>query len=613
MKAGYFLFVRCIIKTMSAAKRPKVSSRDIISVLWEVALIMWRVSPGAVIVQVCGVAIDALLPLGATYFAALSTTGLAEVYAGRGDTQQLLFYVVATVVLGIVSTFWSTVQSYVEQLTRYRLEAAVSDEMFARLHALDFWRYDDPETISMFEKARSFTNSFQYLFSQLTSVVSSIISLATGLWILAAVSWWLGLIMLVAIIPSSIVQVSLSRLQVQHWRDNVETRRREYWLEGMISRPAAIAELRLYGLIRHLLAERGALRDKNQLRMIEYERSFMGRRLGSEVVQALAEVVALVWVVLEIVAHRQPIGQFVLVQQMVSRVMSGVSSLTGIYNSIDEDLANMAEYKYFMSLPTMKTETTSSITLRQKITVERVSFTYHGMETPVLKEVSLDIARGQHVAIVGENGAGKTTLIKLLTGLYAPTSGAILIDGKRLHPRHAASWHRDIAVLGQDFLRYDFATAADNVWYGDVSLPKDEERMAWALEQAEAADFVSKLPQGGGTYVDKWMEVDGVKGVDLSGGQWQRLALARNFYRDASVIILDEPTSAIDAAAEARIFQHLFHQKEKTIITVSHRLSTVKKADKIFVMAGGKIIEQGTYQELVATRGAFYEMFKAQM
>lgn len=613
MKAGYFLFVRCIIKTMSAAKRPKVSSRDIISVLWEVALIMWRISPGAVIVQVCGVAIDALLPLGATYFAALSTTGLAEVYAGRGDTQQLLFYVVATVVLGIVSTFWSTVQSYVEQLTRYRLEAAVSDEMFARLHALDFWRYDDPETISMFEKARSFTNSFQYLFSQLTSVVSSIISLATGLWILAAVSWWLGLIMLVAIIPSSIVQVSLSRLQVQHWRDNVETRRREYWLEGMISRPAAIAELRLYGLIRHLLAERGALRDKNQLRMIEYERSFMGKRLGSEVVQALAEVVALVWVVLEIVAHRQPIGQFVLVQQMVSRVMSGVSSLTGIYNSIDEDLANMAEYKYFMSLPTMKTETTSSITLRQKITVERVSFTYHGMETPVLKEVSLDIARGQHVAIVGENGAGKTTLIKLLTGLYAPTSGAILIDGKRLRPRHAASWHRDIAVLGQDFLRYDFATAADNVWYGDVSRPKDEERMARALEQAEAADFVSKLPQGGGTYVDKWMEVDGVKGVDLSGGQWQRLALARNFYRDASVIILDEPTSAIDAAAEARIFQHLFHQKEKTIITVSHRLSTVKKADKIFVMAGGKIIEQGTYQELVATRGAFYEMFKAQM
>ncbi|MDO5343691.1 MAG: ABC transporter ATP-binding protein [Candidatus Saccharibacteria bacterium] len=598
---------------MSAAKRPKVSSRDIISVLWEVALIMWRISPGAVIVQVCGVAIDALLPLGATYFAALSTTGLAEVYAGRGDTQQLLFYVVATVVLGIVSTFWSTVQSYVEQLTRYRLEAAVSDEMFARLHALDFWRYDDPETISMFEKARSFTNSFQYLFSQLTSVVSSIISLATGLWILAAVSWWLGLIMLVAIIPSSIVQVSLSRLQVQHWRDNVETRRREYWLEGMISRPAAIAELRLYGLIRHLLAERGALRDKNQLRMIEYERSFMGRRLGSEVVQALAEVVALVWVVLEIVAHRQPIGQFVLVQQMVSRVMSGVSSLTGIYNSIDEDLANMAEYKYFMSLPTMKTEATSSITLRQKITVERVSFTYHGMETPVLKEVSLDIARGQHVAIVGENGAGKTTLIKLLTGLYAPTSGAILIDGKCLRPRHAASWHRDIAVLGQDFLRYDFATAADNVWYGDVSLPKDEERMAWALEQAEAADFVSKLPQGGGTYVDKWMEVDGVKGVDLSGGQWQRLALARNFYRDASVIILDEPTSAIDAAAEARIFQHLFHQKEKTIITVSHRLSTVKKADRIFVMAGGKIIEQGTYQELVAARGAFYEMFKAQM
>ena len=594
-------------------KRQKLSSRDVLSVLWEVAVIMWRVSPGAVIVQMVGVVVAALLPLGTTYFAALSTTALADVYAGHGDTQQLLFYVIATVVLGIVSSFWSAIQAYVEQLARYRIEAAVSDEMFARLHMLEFWRYDNPETIAMFDKAQDFTNSFHYLFSRLTSVISSVVSLVTGLWILAAVSWWLGLIVLVAIIPSGVVQVRLSRLQIQHWRDNVETRRRMHWIEGVISRPTAIAELRLYGLIRHLLAERAALRDEDQLRMIEYERSFMGKRLGGEVVQALAEVVALVWIVMEIVAHRQPIGQFVLVQQMVGRVMSDVDSLIYAYNSIDENLANTAEYKHFMSLPIMAPEATTSISLRKNITVEQVSFTYHGMKKPVLQGVSLDIARGQHVAIVGENGAGKTTLIKLLTGLYEPTSGAVLIDGKRLTPRRVASWHRGIAVLGQDFLRYNFATANDNVWYGDVSRPKDEERMARALAQAEAIGFVSKLPQGGDTYVDKWMEIGDAKGVDLSGGQWQWLALARNFYRDAPVIILDEPTSAIDAAAEARIFQNLFHQKDKTIITVSHRLSTVKKADKIFFMVDGNIVEQGTYDELVAARGAFYEMFKAQM
>ena len=171
-----------------------------------------------------------------------------------------------------------------------------------------------------------------------------------------------------------------------------------------------------------------------------------------------------------------------------------------------------------------------------------------------------------------------------------------------------------MAVLGQEFIRYDFATAHENVWYGDVSQPVDAARRDAALRQAEAADFVRKLPHGGSSYISKWMEADDHEtGVDLSGGQWQRLALARNLYRNAPIIILDEPTSAIDAAAKARIFRHLFAQQGKTIITISHRYSTVKKADAIYVIAHGRIVEHGTATALMAQRGAFYEMFKEQI
>ena len=597
----------------NSSENDKPQTRRIVETLVNVMVTIWRTSPRAIFIQAVAAVLTASLPLATTYFAALTTTALAEAYAG-GDPRQLFAYVVITVILGVIMSFWGIVQAYFEQLMRYQLESSINDQMFMRLHGLDFWRYDDPATIDMFDRARRFASSFSYLFSRLTNIATNIVSLVVGLWIISSVGWWLGLLLVVAIIPSGIIQFRLSRLTSNYWRKNTNIRRRMWWIEYAISKPEDIAELRLYGVIKHLLAERAALRDKDQLQMIKYERSFMAKRFGGEVLQAVAEVAALVWVTLEIIAHRQPIGQFVLVQQMVSRVLSSVDSLISTYNSIDEEVANMVDYQRFMELPLADTKPSLPLSMDKSITVSNVKFHYPGSETLVLKGLSLDIKRGQHVAIVGENGAGKTTLVKLLTGLYQPTGGEILIDGQNLSEVNMADWHRQLAVLSQSFIRYDFATAHENVWYGDVSRELDLKRLAVALKQAEADDFVKKLPKGGDSYVDKWMTDDSDdKGVDLSGGQWQRLALARNFYRDAPIVILDEPTSAVDAAAEARIFRHLFKQKDKTIIAISHRLSTVKKADVIYFMKDGRIVEQGACSELIAKCGEFYEMFKEQL
>ena len=565
--------------------------------------------------QVTGSAISAGLPIATTYLAALTTTALAEAYAGdRAAGNRVVWLVAAAALSGVLMAAWGIFERYASELMRFRIKTAMSDVMYERFCAIEFWRYDDKDTIDMYERAKEFAQFFPYIFARLADVVTHTFTFVFTVWALIAINAWLGLAVVLAAVPSVIVQFRLSRLNANHWRENVETRRRASWIEWEMLKPQKMIDLRLYGLVRHLLDMRMVLLEKDQKTRIDFERKFLAKRLGAELFQAAVEVGALVWVVYEIVAHRQPIGQFLFVQQTAGRALGSVSSLVSTVNSMDEDLANLFDYQRFMELPIAKQGGKTVSALHRDIRFKDVSFHYPGSDTLVLNHINLTIKRGQHVALVGENGAGKTTLLKLLAGLYQSVSGEVVVDGVPLKSVDVQTWHRQLGVLSQNFTQYDFATAAENVWFGDVSKTPSQERVNAALREAEAAKFVAKLPKGVNSYVNQWMESDdGVKGVDLSGGQWQRLALARNFYRDSPIVILDEPTSAIDALAEARIFDRLFQQKQKTIITVSHRLSTVEKADMIFMLAHGKVVEYGTHAELVARHGAYYHMFESQL
>lgn len=595
--------------------RPKPTIRQLIRALYSVAKTSLRIAPGMSVLQVTGSAISAGLPIATTYLAALTTTALAEAYAGdRAAGNRVVWLVAAAALSGVLMAAWGIFERYASELMRFRIKTAMSDVMYERFCAIEFWRYDDKDTIDMYERAKEFAQFFPYIFARLADVVTHTFTFVFTVWALIAINAWLGLAVVLAAVPSVIVQFRLSRLNANHWRENVETRRRASWIEWEMLKPQKMIDLRLYGLVRHLLDMRMALLEKDQKTRIDFERKFLAKRLGAELFQAVVEVGALVWVVYEIVAHRQPIGQFLFVQQTAGRALGSVSSLVSTVNSMDEDLANLFDYQRFMELPIAKQGGKTVPALHRDIRFKDVSFHYPGSDTLVLDHINLTIKRGQHVALVGENGAGKTTLLKLLAGLYKPVSGEVVVDGVPLKSVDVQTWHRQLGVLSQNFTQYDFATAAENVWFGDVSKTPSQERVNAALREAEAAKFVAKLPKGVDSYVNQWMESDdGVKGVDLSGGQWQRLALARNFYRDSPIIILDEPTSAIDALAEARIFDRLFQQKQKTIITVSHRLSTIEKADMIFMLAHGKVVEHGTHAELVAQHGAYYHMFESQL
>ncbi|MGB2787587.1 MAG: ABC transporter ATP-binding protein, partial [Candidatus Saccharimonadaceae bacterium] len=582
---------------MSKGKsKAKLSIKQRIKAMANVGSTAFRASPSAVIIKLFGAVVVALLPIVTAYYAALTTTALAEGYSGNQQAgNQAITYVLITAGLGVLLTVWSSIERYINSLTNYKIEAAVTDRLYEHFASIDYWRYDEKETADLFDKAQNFSMFFARFFDTIGRIVTALVQVFVGVGALFFVSWWLGLIVVVAVVPGMIIQLRLSRLQSEHWKSNVEKRRKVNGISYSVFQTSNLAELRVYNTAKYMLNLRAKLRDEDEMARIGFEKSFVLKRLGADIIEAGAEVIALVYIAVQIINRSQPIGQFIYVQQLVSRALGGMNGFISEISQIDEDLATMYDYEQFMALPESEEGKQPLRSRPEIIEVKNLSFRYPNSETDVLKNVSLTIGRNQHIAIVGENGAGKSTLIKLIMGLYQAQSGAVLIDGVNLNDINKTDWHKQLGVLQQSFMHYHFATAKENVIYGDVDNPEDRDRLNQAIEMAEARKFIAKLPKGEDSYVNQWFEhSDGTPGTELSGGQWQRLALARNFYRDAPIIILDEPTSAIDALAESRIFDRLFSAKNKTIVAISHRLTTIEKADIVYMMKDGSIVEHGS-------------------
>lgn len=603
-------------KLKTSPRSEPLSIKQYARAVWNVAKISAKVSPSAMVSKLVGSLIDAVLPIVTTYFAALTTTELASAFAGNSESgERALLYVVITSALGLVTLIWGSIDGYIQQVFRFKIEAKISDMMYEKFHKLDFWRYDDKDTIDLYDRAQRFSQFFAYVINSITNLFASVITVVLSVVALAIFVPWIALLVLVAVLPGAYLQFRLSRLQIKHWNRNVESRRSRSFIEFQLLQPTTIAELRLNNLVRTLLNMRAKYRDKDNREQLAYEKEFIPKRLATDILQAAAELMALIWIALEIINRQQPIGQFVYVQQLVSRSLSSATSFVSQLSNMDEDLANLADYEKFMELSTPEREGAKLPEQPKSIRFENVSFSYPHGDEPVLQDINLEIKAGDHIAIVGENGAGKSTFIKLLAGLYQPTSGRVMLDDIDLATLDPASWHKYLSVLQQDFLQYRFTNAKQNVLFGDADKDVDQELYEKSLRDGEAFDMVQRLPKKDHTILNKWFEDgEGDKGTDLSGGQWQRLALARSFYRDAPFVIFDEPTSAIDALAEARIFRRLFAKNdERTIITISHRLTTVEKADRIVVFEDGRIVEQGTHDVLAASDGTYATLFADQM
>lgn len=499
-----------------------------------------------------------------------------------------------------------------QSLLRMLLGQRVNVLILEKALTLDLTQFEDSEFYDKLTNARREASIRPLsLVNRTFGLVQSALSLVTYGVLLVKFSFWAVLMLILAAMPAFFAETKFAgeAFRLFSWRAP-ETRQQHY-LETLLAREDFAKEVKLYQLGDMLLERYHSLFNRlyGEDRDLTLRRGWWGYLLS--LLSTLAFYMAYAWIVVETVLSRISLGDMTMYltvfRQGQSTFSSALTSIGGMYED-NLYLSNLYEFLE-EEVPKPKGKATKGLKPKDGIRFENVSFTYPGSLQPALKNISLHLKPGEKLAIVGENGSGKTTLIKLLTQLYTPDSGRILLDGLDLQEWDVDVLRRRIGVIFQNFVRYQF-TVGENIGVGDVDYVEDKNRWMSAAEKGMALPFIEHLPDKFQTQLGKWFK----DGQELSGGQWQKIALARAFMRThADILVLDEPTSAMDAQAEFDIFNHFRAlTKNQMVFLISHRFSTVRMADKIVVIEAGEVVEQGTHEELLQAQKRYATLFSLQ-
>ena len=558
----------------------------------------------------------ALLPASQAWVGKLIVDGVvASIQTGQDAAQvrKVFIYLLLELGLFLLSAAFNHGRRLIQQLIQLQLANRIRAEIIGKALTLDLAYFEDSDFYDRLQNARR-EGGYKpvELINDTFLIVQNSITLISFALLMLRFSPWLVVVLLATSIPSFIAETRYSERGFRLLTRRAPETRQVNYLSRLLTEDTAAKEIKLFNLGGTLLDRYTTLFDK----FFEEDKSLALRRatagFGLGLIATLGFYGSYAWIVWYTVQGKISLGDMTLYLTIFRQGQSTFQSILAAVGNIYENNLFMANFFEFLCLePLMKItgqKRKLSLPLRGGIEFRDVGFRYPDSEEWALRGVNLSIRPGEKVALVGHNGAGKTTLIKLLSRLYDPTEGSILIDDIDIRDLDPLELQQRIGVIFQDFVRYHLPVR-ENIGFGQIDAMDDVERIAAAARKSGAQAVVEELPEGYETMLGRWFH----DGHELSLGQWQKVALARAFMRDAEILVLDEPTASVDARAEYEIFQNFKALTEgKMAILISHRFSTVRMADRIAVIQEGRIAELGTHDELLSRAGTYAELFSMQ-
>jgi ATP-binding cassette subfamily B protein len=514
--------------------------------------------------------------------------------------------------LACLTSILNRIVDYCDTLLADKFIRHISVRIMHHASRLDLASYEDPLFHDKLERARVQATDRLGMVQQLGRLVQQVITTATLAASILLFSPWLLVVLIACVIPAFLGESHFAFLgYAQAFRQTPVKRQIDY-LRFLGASKDSAKELKLFGLSKYLTDRFKKLSDDIYVQNV----SLAKRRLfASALLSSLTTVGyygAYAYVILETLQGKMTVGTLTFLTGAIAGASANLQMIFSTFSSIaDQSLFLTDLLQFFAVRPTVTSKPNALKTprpIKEGIEFREVTFSYPGSDRPILCNLNLFLKRDERIALIGENGEGKTTIVKLLTRLYDPTAGQILLDGIDLREYDLDDYASNIAVIFQDFMRYDM-TAWENIAVGQIGARENLEKVELAAKKSLAEGVINKLPNRYDQMLGRRFET----GVDLSGGEWQKVALARAYLRDAQILVLDEPTAALDARSEHEVFERFAElTKGKMALLISHRFSTVKMADRIIVLEKGVIAEQGRHEQLMAHGGRYAEMFELQ-
>ncbi len=579
--------------------------------------LVWASSRPAALIGVFLTLVAAILPAGEAWVGKLIIDSIVEaVDLKMGIAEGIRFvmpYLLLEFALVFIRAITGQVRSLSDRVLQSKLTNHINSLIMRKAINLDLQFFENPVFYDTLQNARrrADTSALSIVRSTL-QMVQQVITLVSLIVLLLRFSVWLAVIVFITAIPSFLSQSQYAERAFRAISRRAPESRLLNYLEMLLTGNEFVKEVKLFGLGENFLKQYQTLFTQFYLedKAIAEKRTVAG--LGWGLLSSLAYYGSYAWIVIRTITGLITLGDMSMFLSIFRQSQRSIQSLLDNLNSLYENNLFLDNLLTYLELEPLLAATENGLIapspITQGIEFRNVSFTYPGSDHLVLKDISFSIQPGERIALVGLNGAGKTTLIKLLTRLYDPTEGQILLDGVDLRNYDLGSLHQRFGVIFQDFVRYQF-TVRENIGFGQIDELENVDRIKQAADRGGASEVIEDLPEGYETMLGRRWE----RGQELSGGEWQKIALARAFMRKAEVLVLDEPTSSLDAEAEYEVFKRFDELMGDRIgVLISHRFSTVRMAHRIVMLQEGRIHELGSHEELIALNGAYAHLFNLQ-